>query len=183
MSREGVLRLGFIALNDAASLIVAQERGLFAAEGLEVELVREVSWATIRDKVNVGMLQGAHMLAPLALCTSLGAVGAEPVPLVAPMALNLNGPAITLLSRLASAVGDSRNAEALDKGPGRLVGRGCANDRGAIQQGHCGAGLSDTVDNNLRDVGDPIAFGSAVRREIQNEPGRSRRWRNRLWRR
>lgn len=94
------LRIGFIALNDAAVVIAAHARGLFAAEGLEVELVREVSWATIRDKVNVGALDGAHMLAPLVLATSVGASGAQPVPLIAPFALALNGPAITLSSRL-----------------------------------------------------------------------------------
>lgn len=99
------LKIGFIALNDAAVLIAAHARGLFAAEGLEVELVREVSWATIRDKVNVGALDGAHMLAPLALATSVGAAGAQPMPLVAPFALALNGPAITLSSRLGLGAG------------------------------------------------------------------------------
>jgi NitT/TauT family transport system ATP-binding protein/nitrate/nitrite transport system substrate-binding protein len=119
MSRDRVLRLGFIALNDAASLIVAQAHGLFAAEGLEVELVREVSWATVRDKVSVGVLDGAHMLAPLALATSVGAAGVEPVPLIAPMALNLNGPAVTLSSRLAPALTADGDASGL----ARLVAR------------------------------------------------------------
>ena len=113
------LRLGFIALNDAAILIVAKERGLFAAEGLEVELSREVSWATIRDKVNVGALDGAHMLGPMALATSVGAAGAEATPLVGAMALNLNGPAVTLSSRLAKAVGADKD----DGGLARLVAR------------------------------------------------------------
>lgn len=111
------LKIGFIALNDAAVLIAADARGLFAAEGLEVELVREVSWATIRDKVNVGALDGAHMLAPLALATSVGAAGAQPMPLIAPFALALNGPAITLSSRLA--LGDGKDASGL----ARLVAR------------------------------------------------------------
>ncbi|MBW8812916.1 MAG: ABC transporter substrate-binding protein [Caulobacterales bacterium] len=113
------LRLGFIALNDAASLIVADARGLFAAEGLEVELVREVSWATIRDKVNVGALHGAHMLAPMALATALGASGAEPVPLSASFTLNLNGPAITLSSRLSGALAPDGGADGL----ARLIAR------------------------------------------------------------
>jgi len=113
------LRLGFIALNDAASLIVADARGLFAAEGLQVELVREVSWATIRDKVNVGALHGAHMLAPMALGTTLGASGGEPVPLSASFALNLNGPAITLSSRLSAAIDPTGSAEGL----ARLIAR------------------------------------------------------------
>jgi len=58
------LQLGFVPLNDAAPLIVAAERGFFAGEGLEVHLSREVSWATVRDKVAAGALDGAHMLAP-----------------------------------------------------------------------------------------------------------------------
>ncbi|MEW5687931.1 MAG: CmpA/NrtA family ABC transporter substrate-binding protein [Pseudomonadota bacterium] len=107
------LRLGFIALNDAATLIVADAKGFFAAEGLEVELVREVSWATMRDKVSVGALDGAHMLSPAALAITLGASGGEPTPLVAPFALNLNGPAITLSSRLAKALETGTSAEGL----------------------------------------------------------------------
>jgi NitT/TauT family transport system ATP-binding protein/nitrate/nitrite transport system substrate-binding protein len=110
------LRLGFVALNDAAAMIVAEAQGLFADEGLEVELVREVSWATIRDKVDVGALDGAHMLAPMALATG---AGGELKPLVAPMALNLNGPAVTLSSRLAGVVGADGAADGL----ARLVAR------------------------------------------------------------
>ena len=67
------LTLGFVPLTDAAPLLVAQARGFFAAEGLEVTLSREVSWATIRDKVAVGALDGAHMLAPLAIAATLSA--------------------------------------------------------------------------------------------------------------
>ncbi|MFI4936323.1 MAG: ABC transporter substrate-binding protein, partial [Caulobacterales bacterium] len=63
MSRAVPLRLGFVPLVDSAALLVAQARGFFAAEGLSVELSREVSWATVRDKVAVGALDGAHMLA------------------------------------------------------------------------------------------------------------------------
>jgi NitT/TauT family transport system ATP-binding protein/nitrate/nitrite transport system substrate-binding protein len=118
------LRLGFIALDDAAPLIAAAAQGCFADEGLDVELVREVSWATVRDKVDVGALDGAHMLAPMALATGALATGAlapgalapgalapgaggELAPLIAPLALNLNGPAVTLSSRLAASVEES----------------------------------------------------------------------------
>jgi NitT/TauT family transport system ATP-binding protein/nitrate/nitrite transport system substrate-binding protein len=113
------LRLGFIALNDAAPLIVAEAKGYFESEGLDVLLSREVSWATVRDKVKVGALDGAHMLAPTALAITLGATGDEPTPLAAPMALNLNGPAITLSSRLAAAVGAGPGAGGL----ARLIAR------------------------------------------------------------
>ena len=55
---------------------MAKERGLFEAEGLDVILSREVSWANIRDKVASGALDGAHMLAPMALAAPWGADGA-----------------------------------------------------------------------------------------------------------
>lgn len=93
MSGLADLTLGFIPLTDCAPLIVAKAQGFFAEEGLEVALSREASWATIRDKVVVGALDGAHMLAPMAL--------AEPS-MLAPMALNQNGSAITVSVRLAA---------------------------------------------------------------------------------
>ena len=128
MSDARPLKLGFIPLNDAAAMIVAQEKGFFAAEGLAVTLSREVSWATIRDKVAVGALDGAHMLAPLALAMTSGASGLDPTPLVAPLALGLNGPAITLASRLAAAAGPGTGAEGL----ARLIARRRAEDASRI---------------------------------------------------
>jgi NitT/TauT family transport system ATP-binding protein/nitrate/nitrite transport system substrate-binding protein len=103
------LTLGFVPLNDAAPLIVALECGFFAAEGLEVLLSREVSWATVRDKVAAGALDGAHMLAPIALASSLG-LGGDPQPIIAPIALNRGGAAFTLARRrmLALRPGESR---------------------------------------------------------------------------
>jgi ABC-type nitrate/sulfonate/bicarbonate transport system substrate-binding protein len=95
------LDLGFVALVDAAPLIVAKARGEFDAEGLDVSLHREVSWATIRDKVAAGVHQGAHMLAPLAIATSMG-IGSEPAALIAPMALNAHGASLGVSASLAA---------------------------------------------------------------------------------
>jgi ABC-type nitrate/sulfonate/bicarbonate transport system substrate-binding protein len=97
------LRLGFIALNDCAPLVVAAEKGLFEAEGLSVSLSREASWANIRDKVAVGVLDGAHMLGPMPVAASLG-IGGETTAMIAPMALNLNGSAITVSRAVANAM-------------------------------------------------------------------------------
>jgi ABC-type nitrate/sulfonate/bicarbonate transport system substrate-binding protein len=97
------LRLGFIALNDCAPLVVASEKGLFEAEGLSVALSREASWANIRDKVAMGLLDGAHMLGPMPVAASLG-VGGEPTAMITPMALNLNGSAITVSAAIAEAL-------------------------------------------------------------------------------
>lgn len=95
------LSLGFVPLNDAAPLIVARERGFFAREGLSVELSREVSWATVRDKLAAGALDGAHMLAPVPLACTLGlGLAGDPQPMIAPLALNRNGAAVTLSRRL-----------------------------------------------------------------------------------
>lgn len=102
MSGLSELRLGFIPLTDCAPLIAAQAQGFFEEEGLAVELVREASWATIRDKVAVGALDGAHMLAPMALASA----AEDPRRAVlAPLALNRNGSAITVSTALSEALG------------------------------------------------------------------------------
>lgn len=97
------LRLGFIALNDCAPLVVAKEKGFFENEGLNVDLSREASWANVRDKVSMGALDGAHMLGPMPLAVSLGVCG-ECTPMVTPLSLNLNGSAITVSNALARAM-------------------------------------------------------------------------------
>src|SRR5438105_7861233 len=89
------LHIGFIPLVDAAALIVAVDKGFAAAEGLDVTLVREVSWSNVRDKLNIGLFDAAHLLAPVAIASSLG-LGHVKVPIVAPFNLGLNGNAITV---------------------------------------------------------------------------------------
>ncbi|MDP3737710.1 MAG: CmpA/NrtA family ABC transporter substrate-binding protein [Hyphomonadaceae bacterium] len=116
------LDLGFVALTDAAPLIVAKERGLFAKEGVDVSLHREVSWATIRDKVAAGLFQGAHVLAPLAIAARLG-VGSDPVNLIAPMSLNSHGAAIGVSAELAAEM-DGDDAKSLVRAVAKRLGRG-----------------------------------------------------------
>jgi ABC-type nitrate/sulfonate/bicarbonate transport system substrate-binding protein len=97
------LRIGFIPLVDAAALIVAVDKGFAAAEGLDVTLVREVSWSNVRDKLNIGLFDAAHLLAPVAIASSLG-LGHVKVPIVAPFNLGLNGNAITVSPALHAAI-------------------------------------------------------------------------------
>ncbi|QWG10997.1 ABC transporter substrate-binding protein [Bradyrhizobium sediminis] len=97
------LRIGFIPLADAAALIVAVDKGFAAAEGLDVTLVREVSWSNVRDKLNIGMFDAAHLLAPVAIASSLG-LGHVKVPIVAPFNLGINGNAITVSPALHAAI-------------------------------------------------------------------------------
>lgn len=90
---------GIIPLLDCAPLVAAAEFGFAEKYGLELALSREQSWASIRDKVSIGYLDCAHMLGPMVLASTLG-VGHVPTPLIAPMALGLNGNAITVSSNL-----------------------------------------------------------------------------------
>jgi ABC-type nitrate/sulfonate/bicarbonate transport system substrate-binding protein len=102
MPSASTLRLGFIALTDAAPLIVALENGHFARRGLRVELCREVGWATIRDKVTYGELHAAQALAPLLWAAQLG-LGCGATDVCTGLVLNLHGNAITLSHRLRAA--------------------------------------------------------------------------------
>jgi NitT/TauT family transport system ATP-binding protein len=99
----GPLQIGFIPLVDAAALIVAVDKGFAAAEGLDVTLVREVSWSNVRDKLNIGLFDAAHLLAPVAIASSLG-LGHVKVPIAAPFNLGLNGNAITVSPALHAAI-------------------------------------------------------------------------------
>jgi two-component system, oxyanion-binding sensor len=89
------LVVGFMPLLDCASLVVAAEHGFAAEEGLDLRLVRETSWANIRDRLIVGHFDAAHMLAPMAIASTLG-IGHIRMPFIAPISLGLGGNAITV---------------------------------------------------------------------------------------
>jgi len=110
---DAKLRIGYIPLVDAAALIVAVDMGFAAAENLDVDLVREVSWSNVRDKLNIGLFDGAHLLSPMAIASSLG-IGHVRVPLIAPFNLGLNGNAITVSSRLFEALNAVADGEIAD---------------------------------------------------------------------
>jgi NitT/TauT family transport system ATP-binding protein len=119
------LHIGFIPLVDAAALIVAVDKGFAAAEGLDVTLVREVSWSNVRDKLNIGLFDAAHLLAPVAIASSLG-IGHVKVPIVAPFNLGINGNAITVSPALYRALmaeldGDRTDPMATAKALARVV--------------------------------------------------------------
>src|SRR4051812_7865125 len=98
-STQRPLRVGYVPLNDAAPLIMAQELGIFAKYGVEVELSREFGWATIRDKGLYGELDAAHAVAGLVFAATLG-IGCVARPCVTGLVLNLHGNAITLSNEL-----------------------------------------------------------------------------------
>ncbi len=86
---------GFIPLTDSVLLVIAREKGFAAAQGVELTLMRETSWANIRDRVAVGQFDIAHMLGPMPIAASIGLSPID-VPVIAPMALGLGGNAVTV---------------------------------------------------------------------------------------
>ncbi|MBC7879838.1 MAG: ABC transporter substrate-binding protein [Anaerolineae bacterium] len=94
------LKIGFVPVTDCAPLVIAQEKGFFRQNGLEVELSREASWATVRDGVIQGRLDASHSVLATPLYVTVGAGGAQPTPLVALMSLDLNGSGITFSKQL-----------------------------------------------------------------------------------
>jgi NitT/TauT family transport system ATP-binding protein len=113
MSPGKRLRIGFIPLADATALIVAVDKGFTTEEGLDVELVREVSWSNVRDKLNIGLFDAAHLLAPVAIASSLG-LGHVKVPIITAFGLGLNGNAITVSPELHAALKDSADGDIAD---------------------------------------------------------------------
>lgn len=104
---------GFLPLMDSAILIAARAKGFAEAEGVDLVLTRENSWASIRDRLAVGHFNVAHMLAPMPLACNLGLnpLAAETI---APMALGLGGNAVTVSLPLWRAMRDHGAAADFD---------------------------------------------------------------------
>ena len=98
-----VLTIGFLPLVDACLPILAREHGFAEDEGLSLRMVRDVSWATVLDRLLYGHSDAAHMVAPLAIAATLGR-GRPAQPLSVPFVLGLNGNAVTLRPDLADQV-------------------------------------------------------------------------------
>ena len=94
-----VVTAGFIPLLDASVLIATAELGFAAREGISLQLVRDVSWANIRDRLAFRRFDMAHMLSTMPVASQLG-LGSNPSPTIAPFALGRGGTAITLADRL-----------------------------------------------------------------------------------
>ena len=97
----GPVRLGVLRLTDSAPAVLADAEGLFAAEGVDVALQVEPSWANVADKLCWGKLDAAIMLPPLALAAVAGLRG-PPTRLLVPMGISQGGNAV-VVSRAVSA--------------------------------------------------------------------------------
>lgn len=93
------IKVGFIPIIDCAAIVLAEELGAYERQGLEVEIRREVSWANVRDKLALGVLDASHILAPLPLALTLG-IDSVSVPMINAMTLQVNGNGLTLSAKL-----------------------------------------------------------------------------------
>jgi NitT/TauT family transport system ATP-binding protein len=89
MNRQ-ILNCGYLPLVDSAPLIIAQALGFAQEEGIALNLLRQPSWAALRDLLALGHLDAAHMLAPMPVAMSLGLSGKQ-IATDALMMLSING--------------------------------------------------------------------------------------------
>lgn len=95
-------KLGFIALTDAAPLIVALEKGIYAKYGMtDVKVEKQASWPVTRDNLVLGSggggIDGAHILSPMPYLMALGTITqGKPIPMYILARLNLNGQGISV---------------------------------------------------------------------------------------
>lgn len=132
------LRIGFIPLLDSGPLIVAREIGFAEEEGLDLVLSREPSWSTLRDKLALGRIEAAHMLAPAPVAMSMG-LGGLPTPIDVLMLLSVNGTVIGVTRALSD----------------RMRARGVPNDFMAAAA--VGRALIDVAPRPLK-IGVPFPF-------------------------
>jgi nitrate/nitrite transport system substrate-binding protein len=95
--------LGYIALTDAAPLIIAKEKGLFEKYGVkDVEVAKQASWGATRDNLVLGGeangIDGAHILTPMPYLITAGKVTQNNVgtPMYILARLNLDSQAISV---------------------------------------------------------------------------------------
>lgn len=96
-------RLGYIALTDAAPLIIAKEKGLYAKYGLpDMDIAKQASWGATRDNMALGFknngIDGGHILRPKTHLYSTGKVmqNGQPLPMYTLLNLNQDGQAISV---------------------------------------------------------------------------------------
>ncbi len=110
---KSAIDVGFMALTDCAPLVVAATQGFAQPYGLTLNLKRQSSWASLRDKLVNGQLDAAHSLYGLIYAVQLGIGGTPATDMAVLMGLNQNGQSINLSRALQDA--NVITPEALDR--------------------------------------------------------------------
>ena len=98
-SHRNTLNIGFVPMTDCAPLIVAQELGFFKDAGLDVNLSREVGWASVRERMLHGELDASHAHASMVYTMSCG-LDSQPAPCATGLVMAHNGSAISFSNEL-----------------------------------------------------------------------------------
>ena len=113
--------LGYIALTDAAPLIIAKERGIFEKYGMpDVEVAKQASWGATRDNLVLGSesngIDGAHILTPMPYLITAGKVtqNNQPMPMYILARLNLDSQGLSVAKEYAG-LGVTVDAKPLKK--------------------------------------------------------------------
>lgn len=126
---------GYVPLLDSVVLLATEEFGFAESEGLHLNLVRETSWANIRDRVAIGHLDVAHMLGPMPLSANLGLTPLDSA-VIAPMALGLGGAAITMSNAIWARMAEAGAPEDGAPGPVGVALRKVIADRARVGEPH-----------------------------------------------
>jgi NitT/TauT family transport system ATP-binding protein len=110
------LSAGFLPLLDSVLLVLAREKGFAEAEGLDLHLVRETSWANIRDRAALGHFDFAQMLAPMPIAATLNLTPLA-VPMITPMILGLGNNGVTVSADLWALMAEAGAPTTLEAGP------------------------------------------------------------------
>jgi len=148
------IKVGFIPIIDCAAIVLAEELGAYERQGLEVEIRREVSWANVRDKLALGVLDASHILAPLPLALTLG-IDSVSVPMINAMTLEVNGNALTLSQSLWR--------EMEDVAP-QFVGAQLANERAPLDA----RAVAAVVAKRAASGAPPLVLASVFPYSVQN---------------
>ncbi len=116
------VKLGYIPIVEAASLIIAKEKGFFAKYGMsEVELSKQASWGSARDNVEIGSagggIDGGQWQMPMPHLISEGLItkGNQKIPMYVLCQLITQGNGIAVASKHAGK-GIALNLDAGAKG-------------------------------------------------------------------
>ncbi|WP_294613901.1 ABC transporter substrate-binding protein, partial [uncultured Roseovarius sp.] len=107
--RVVTISVAYIPLIDAAPLIMAQEMGFAADEGIALNLIAAPSWSSVRDMLAFGRVDAAHMLSPVPVAMAMG-LGGVTTAISAVSVLSVNGNVIGV----SRAVEDRLRADGFD---------------------------------------------------------------------
>lgn len=93
------IRLGYVPLLDCIAILWAKHQGYFAELGLDVTLIKEASWASLRDRLAFGFLDAAHCLSAMLPAATIGTdqIG---IPFQTPLVLSVNRAFISISQKL-----------------------------------------------------------------------------------